>query len=113
MSQEFEDPFNPGHERGEEAIVVDVNFVDEFVQVVFVAGAEVNEGLDCLVWVGGDVLALGGFYHFYGVVGELGEVGYGTVDVCGFVDANEGFVEDLEEVAEEFEGCWLVGKLLV
>lgn len=31
-------------------------FVDKFVEVVFVALAEVDEGLDCLVGVGGDVL---------------------------------------------------------
>jgi hypothetical protein len=35
---------------------VRVDFVHEFVEVVFVALAEVDEGLDCLVWVGGDVL---------------------------------------------------------
>jgi hypothetical protein len=41
---------------GEEAVVVGVDFVDEFVEVVFVAGAEVDECLDCLVGVGRDVL---------------------------------------------------------
>jgi hypothetical protein len=41
---------------GEEAVVVGVDFMDEFVKVMFVALAEVNEGLDSLVWVGGDVL---------------------------------------------------------
>ena len=33
-----------------------VHFVHEFVEVVFVARAEVDEGLDGLVGVGGDVL---------------------------------------------------------
>lgn len=33
-----------------------VNFVNEFVEIVFVALAEVDESLDCLVGVGGDVL---------------------------------------------------------
>lgn len=111
MSQEFQDPFDPCHERCKQSVIVHVNFVNEFVEVIFVAGTEVDEGLDGLIWVGGDVLALGGFDDFYGVVGELGEVGDGAIDVCGFVDADEGFVEDLEEVAEEFEGCWL-GELL-
>jgi hypothetical protein len=33
-----------------------MHFMDEFVEVVFVALAEVDEGLDCLVRVGRDVL---------------------------------------------------------
>jgi len=41
---------------GEEAVIVGVNFVDELVEVVFVALAEVDESLDGLVGVGGDVL---------------------------------------------------------
>lgn len=35
-----------------------VNFVDEFVKVVFVALAEINEGLHGLVRVGRDILFL-------------------------------------------------------
>jgi len=56
LTKEFEDPFYPAHELGEETVVVSVYFVDEFVEVVFVALAEVDEGLDCLIGVGGDVL---------------------------------------------------------
>jgi hypothetical protein len=33
-----------------------VDFVDEFVEIMFVALAKVDEGLDCLVRVRGDVL---------------------------------------------------------
>lgn len=33
-----------------------VNFMDEIVEIMFVALAEVDEGLDCLVGVGGYVL---------------------------------------------------------
>ena len=33
-----------------------MHFMDEFVEVMFVALAEVDEGLDCLVRVGRDVL---------------------------------------------------------
>jgi hypothetical protein len=88
---------------------VDVDLVDEFVEVVFVAGAQVDEGLDGLIWVGGDVLALGGFDSADCVVDKEGEVGDGVIDVCGFVDADEGFVEDGEEVTEELQGCWLGG----
>ena len=82
---------------------MDVDLVDEFVEVVFVAGAKVDEGLDGLVRVGGDVLALGALDGDEHVVGEGGEVGHAVVDVGGFVDAHEGFVEDGEEVAEELE----------
>ena len=82
---------------------MDMDFMDEFVEVVLVAGAEVDEGLDGLVGVGGDVLALGGLEHAEHVVGEVGEVGDGGVDIGGFVDAHEGLVEDGEEVAEEVQ----------
>ena len=60
MAKELEDPLQPAHEGGEEAVIMDVDLVDEFVEVVLVAGAEVDEGLDGLVRVSGDVLALGG-----------------------------------------------------
>jgi hypothetical protein len=89
---------------------VRVNFVDELVQVVLVAGAQVDEGLHGLIGVGGKVLPLGGFDDFYDVVDKVGEIDDAVVHVGGFVDADEGFVEDLEEVAEEFERGWL--KLL-
>jgi len=84
----------------EEAIVVDMHFVDELVEVVFMSGAEVDEGLDGLVWVGRDVLPLGFVDDGEHVVGELGEVCDTIVDVGGFVDADKRFVEDGEEVAE-------------
>ena len=82
---------------------MDMDFMDEFVEVILVAGAEVDEGLDGLVGVGGDVLALGGLEHAEHVVCEVGEVGDGGVDVGGLVDAHEGLVEDGEEVAEEVQ----------
>ena len=103
VAQEFEDPLQPAHERGEEPVVVDVDLVDELVEVLLVAAAEVDEALDGLVGVGGDVLALGGVEDAEGVVGEGGEVGDGVVDVGGFVDPHEGLVEDGEEVAEEVQ----------
>ncbi len=104
MTEELEDPFNPGHKGGEEAIIMDVDFVDKFVEVVLVAGAEVDKGLNGLVRVGGDVLALEGGEDREGVVCEGCEVGDGVVDVGGFVDADQGLVEDCEEVAEEVQG---------
>ena len=104
MAEEFEDPLNPDHEGGEETIIMDVDFVDKFVEVVLVAGAEVDKGLNGLVRVGGDVLALEGGEDGEGVVCEGSEVGDGVVDVGGFVDADQGFIKDCEEVAEEVQG---------
>jgi hypothetical protein len=80
-----------------------MHLVDELVEVVLVARAQVDEGLDRLVGVGGHVLALAGLDGSDRVVDEEGEVGDGVVDVCGFVDADERLVEDGEEVAEELE----------
>ena len=51
MAQELEDPFDPAHELCEEPVIVRVYLVDELVEVVFVALAEVNECLDGLVRV--------------------------------------------------------------
>ena len=103
VAQELEDALQPAHDLGEETVVVDVDLVDEFVEVVLVARAEVDEGLHRLVRVGGDVLALRLGQHGEHVVGEGGEVADAAVDVGRFVDAHEGLVEDGEEVAEELE----------
>lgn len=104
MTEELEDPLNPSHESGEEAIIMDVNFVDKFVEVVLVASAEVDKSLNSLIRVGGDILTLEGGEDGEGVVCKGGEVGDGVVDVGGFVYADEGFVEDSEEVTEEVQG---------
>ena len=104
LAEELEDALDPAHELVEEAVVVAVDLVHEFIKVVLVPGAEVDEGLHCLVRIGGDVLSLRRLDDLDGVVGELGEVGDGAVHVGGFVHAHEGFVEDGEEVAEELEG---------
>ena len=108
MTEELEYPFNPGHEGGEETVIMDMNFMDEFVEVVLVAGAEVDKGLNGLVRVCGDVLALEGGENGEGVVCEGGKVRDGVVDVSGLVDADEGFVENCEEVAEEVQGYGLL-----
>lgn len=83
---------------------MDVHLVNELVEIVLVTGAEIDEGLDGLVRVGGDVLALGRGEDGEHVVEKGGEVGDGVVDVGGFVDADERLVEDGEKVAEELEG---------
>lgn len=83
---------------------MDVHFVYEFVEIILMARTKINEGLNRLVWVRRDVLTLSGGEDGEHVVGEGSEVGDGAVDIGGFVDADEGFVEDGEEVAEEVEG---------
>jgi len=75
-------------------------FVDELVEIMLVPGAEVDEGLNGLIRVGGDILALSFVDDGEHVVGELGEVGNTVIYVGGFIDADKGFVEDGEEVAE-------------
>ena len=67
---------------------MDVDLVHEFVEIVLVARTEVDEGLDGLVRVGGDVLPLAALDDAEGVVGELGEIGHAAVDVGGFVYAD-------------------------
>lgn len=91
---------------------MDVHLVDEFVEVVFVPLTEVDERLDGLVGVGGYVLPLGFFDHGEHVICEHREVGDAIVDVGGFVDADQGFVEDAEEVAEKLKCYGLVGHLV-
>lgn len=86
---------------------MDVHLVHELVEVVLVARAQVDEGLDGLVRVGGEGLVLRGGDDFDGVVGEDGEIGDRVVHVCRFVDAHEWLVEDGKEGAEEFEGSRL------
>ena len=49
MAQEVKNTFEPAHQLVEESIIVLVHFVDELVEIVLMAGAEVNEGLDCLI----------------------------------------------------------------
>lgn len=71
-----------------------MHLVDEFVEIVFVARAEVYEGLDGLVGVSRDVLTLTGFYYLDCVVYEVGEVCDAVVYVCGFVYSDQGFVEN-------------------
>jgi len=75
--------------------------MDKLVQIVFMARAEIDESLHGLVGVGGKVLALRRLDDSDRIGDEDGEVGDAVVDVCGFVDADERLVEDLEEIAEE------------
>ena len=78
--------------------------MDEFVKIVLMASAKINERLDSLIRVGRNVLALSGTKDGEHVVGEGSEVCNGVVDIGGFVDAYEGFIEDGEEVTKEAKG---------
>ena len=104
MAEEFKNTFEPAHYLSKQAVVMDVNFMYEFVKIILMASAKVNEGLDRLVWIGRDVLSLSREEDGEHVVGKGGEVADGAVDVGRFVDADEGFVEDGKEVAKEAEG---------
>lgn len=77
--------------------------MNELVQIVFMASAEIDERLDGLIGVSAEILSLCGFDGSDGVGYEDGEVGDAAVDIGGFVDADERLVENLEKVAEEFE----------
>ncbi len=100
VAEKFENAFEPAHELIEKAVVVGMYFVDEFVQIIFVPGAEINESLHRLVGICRDVLTLSALYDSNSVVCEESEVGDAVVDVGGLVDSNEWFVEDGKEVAE-------------
>jgi hypothetical protein len=84
-----------------------VYLVDELVEIVLVACAEVDERLDCLVGICRDLLSLAGFDGLDCVIDEYSEICDAVVDVCRFVDSDERFVENGEEVAEELKCSWL------
>ena len=96
MPEEFQDAFQPAHQLPEETIVVNVYFVHEFVEVVLVPCAEVDERLNGLIGIGGDILTLGFFDNDEHIVCKVREVRDAVVDIGGLVHADERFVEDGE-----------------
>ena len=82
---------------------MDVDFVDKLVEVVLMASAKVNEGLNRHIWVSRHVLSLRFIYDGYGVVRKVGKVCNRVVNIGRFVDSDEGFVEDGEKIAEELQ----------
>ena len=72
-------------------------------EVIFMACTEVYEGLNSLIRICRDLLTLAGFNSLDGVIDEHGEVSDAVVNVCRLVYADEGFVENSEEVAKELE----------
>ena len=86
---------------------MDVNLVNKLVQVILMACAEIDEGLNGLIRIGGKVLTLCGLDDGDRIGDKVGEIGDAIVDACGFVDADEGLVENLEEIAEELQSGWL------
>jgi hypothetical protein len=65
-----------------------MDFMYKLVETVLVAGAEVNECLDCLIGVSGDILALREFNDGDGIICKFSEVGDTVVDIGRFVDAD-------------------------
>lgn len=80
-----------------------VNLVNEFVEVILVTCAEIDEGLNCLVGICRDLLSLASLDSLDCVVDKYGEICNAVVDVRRLVDTNKGFIEDGEEIAEELE----------
>lgn len=111
MSQETKDILDPVHQAIEQAVIVQVHLVNELIEIILVASTEINERLDRDVRISAEVLALSTFDDDDGIVNECSEVGDTVVYVRRFVDANEGFVEDGEEVAEERDCDWFFNNL--
>jgi hypothetical protein len=82
---------------------MDMHFVNKLVQIMLVTCAEIDESLHGLVRIGGEILALCGLDDRDGIGDKVREIGDAIVDICGFVDSDEGLVEDLEEVTEELQ----------
>lgn len=111
MAQKLKNAFQPTHQLVKEPIVVNVDLMNELVEVVLMACAEVDEGLYCLVGICRDLLSLAGFDSLDSVIDKHGEVCNAVVDVRGLVDANKRLVEYSEEIAEKLESGGL--KVLV
>lgn len=82
---------------------MEMDLVNESVEAFLMTRAKVDEGLDCLIGVGRDVLTLSALEHAEHVVGEGGEVTDAIVDVGGFINPDKRLVEDCEEIAKELE----------
>ena len=85
--------------------------MNEIVEVVFVAGTEIYEGLDCLVGVGRNILTLSSFDYDKHVVRKSREVGNAVINIGGFVDTNKRFIENGEEVTEQLK-CDRLNKMV-
>ena len=83
---------------------MNMHLVDEFVKIVLMSLTKIYKGLHGLVWISGNVLALCLFHHGDHVIYESGKVGNAAIDIGGLVNADEGFVEDCEKVAEKLQG---------
>lgn len=84
-----------------------VYFMYKFVEVVLVAGAEINKCLNSLIRVCRDFLSLACFNRLYSVISEQCKISNTVVNVGRLVDANQGFVKDGEQVPEQLQCCWL------
>ncbi len=101
VTQEVKDTLKPAHKLVKQSIIVLVYFVNEFVELVFVTGTEINESLDSLVGICGDFLPLTSLNCFDRVVYKYCKIGDTAVDIGRFVDADKRLIEDCEQVPEK------------
>jgi len=85
-----------------------MHFVNKLVKVVLVPSTKIDESLNGLIRVCGNILSLTGFDDADRVVDKESEVGDAIINIGGLVDAHERFVEDSEEVAEKLECSGLI-----
>ena len=107
MAQELKDTFQPTHELIKESVVVDMDLVYKFVEIVLVTRTEIDECLDGLVGICRNLLPLAGFDGLDRVIDEHGEIGNTVVYVRRFIHTDERFIEDGEKIAEELQSSRL------
>jgi len=113
VAEEGENDFDPFHEMGEEEVfVVDVDFVNEFIEFFFVTRTEVDEGLYKFIGIGGkvyvsyiifqdDTLVFCFLDDFDEIVYKVFKVYNTIVDIRGIVHFCKGFVEDGDHVSQK------------
>lgn len=87
---------------------MNMDLVYKFVKVVFVACTQINKRLNGLVRVCRNFLSLASFYGLDRIIDKHSKVCDAVVHVRRFVNADEWFVKDGKEVAEELEGRRLI-----
>ena len=112
MAKEFKNTFQPSHELSEEAVIVDMNFMDEFVKIFLMTCAKVDEGLDGLIWIGRCVLPPSMFQDDKCVIRKSGEICNAIVHIGRLIDAYEGLIEYGKEIAEELK-CYRLERDII
>jgi hypothetical protein len=58
LAEKLKNTFDPAHQLIKEAVIVEMNLVNKFIEIVFMTLAKVDESLNGLIWICGDVLLL-------------------------------------------------------